>query len=76
MLQVPDEETPAQVRIEEIPVAPKLVEGSEDDSADDAELPGKILQRQTSIGNLPSCGDSSEHEEPDSSNMIQRFILF
>ena len=25
MLQVPDEETPAQVRIEEIPVAPKLV---------------------------------------------------
>jgi hypothetical protein len=45
MLQVPDEETPAQVRIEEIPEAPKLVEESVDDSPDDAELPGEILER-------------------------------
>nr|CAH0100016.1 unnamed protein product [Daphnia galeata] len=44
-VQVPDEETPAQVRIEEIPEAPKLVEESEDDSPDDAELPGEILER-------------------------------
>ena len=54
MLQVPDEETPAQVRIKEIPGAPKLVEESIDDSPDDAELPGEILERQTSIGSLPS----------------------
>jgi hypothetical protein len=53
------------VRIEETPEASKLVEESEDDSHDDAELPGEILERQTSIGSLPSCGDSSEHEGPD-----------
>ena len=76
MLQVPDEETPAQVRIEEIPDAPKFVEESIDDSPDDAELPGEILERQTSIGSLPSWGDSSEHEGPDSSKMIISFILF
>ena len=45
MLQVPDEETPAQVRIEETPEAPKLFEESVDDSPDDAELPGEILER-------------------------------
>jgi hypothetical protein len=54
------------VRIEETTQAPKLVEESEDDSPDDAELPGEILQKQTSMGSLPSCGDSSEHEGPDS----------
>ena len=47
-----------------------------DDSPDDAELPGEILEIQTSIGSLPSCGDSSEHEGPDSSKMIQSLILF
>ena len=75
-MQVPDEETPAQVRIEEIPEAPKLVEESEDDSPDDAELPGEILERQTSIGSLTSCGDSSEHEGPDSSKMIISSFYF
>ena len=77
MLQVPDEETPAQVSIEETPEAPKLVEESVDDSPDDAELPGEILESRTSIGSSPSCGDSSEgNEEPDSSKMIQSFTLF
>ena len=76
MLQVPDEGTPAQVRIEETPEAPKLFEESVDDSPDDAELPGEILERQTSIGSLPSCGDSSEHEGPDSSKMIQSSFYF
>ena len=76
MLQVPDEETPAQVRIVETPEAPKLVEGSVDDSPDDAELPGEILERQTSIGSLPSCGDSSEgHEGPDSSKRKVSFLF-
>jgi hypothetical protein len=75
-LQVPDEETPAQVRIEETPEAPKLFEESVDDSPDDAELPEEILERQTSIGSLPSCGDSSEHKGPDSSKMIQSSFYF
>jgi hypothetical protein len=75
MLQVPDEETPAQVRIKEIPGAPKLVEESEDDSPDDAELPGEILEIQTSIGSLPSCWDSSEHEGPDSSKRKVSFLF-
>ena len=72
MLQVPDEETP-----EETPEAPKLVEESEDDSPDDAELPGEVLERQTSIGSLPSCGDSSEgqHEGPDSSKRKVSFYF-
>jgi hypothetical protein len=44
--QVPNEETPTQVlRTEETAEAPKLVEESEEDSPDDAQLPGAILQR-------------------------------
>jgi hypothetical protein len=70
--QVPNEETPTQVpRTEETAEAPKLVEESEEDSPDDAQLPGAILQRQGSVSSLPiSCGDSSEHEGPDSSKPI------
>ncbi len=48
--QVPNEETPAQVpRTEEMAEAPKLAEESEEDSPDDAQLPGAILQRQASV---------------------------
>ena len=76
MLQVSDEETSAQARIEETLEAPKLVEESEDDSPDDTELPGEILERQTSIGSLPSCGDNSEgHEGPDSSEIKVSFYF-
>jgi hypothetical protein len=75
--QVPNEETPTQVpRTEETAEAPKLVEESEEDSPDDAQLPGAILQRQASLSSLPiSCGDSSEHEGPDSSKPIPFYLI-
>ncbi len=69
--QVPNEETPAQVRTEETAEAPKLIE----DSPDDAELPGAILLRQASVSSLPiSRGDSSEHQGPDSSKLFHFFL--
>jgi len=69
--QVPNEETPAQVRTEETAEAPKLIE----DSPDDAELPGAILLRQASVSSLPiSRGDSSEHQGPDSSKLFHFFF--
>jgi hypothetical protein len=56
--------------------APKLVEESEEDSPDDAQLPGANLQRQASVSSSPiSCGDSSEHEGPDSSKLLFQFPL-
>jgi hypothetical protein len=68
--------TPAQVRTEETAEAPKLVEESEEDSPDDAELPGAILHRQASVSSLTiSCGDSSEHEGPDSGKLLFQFSL-
>ena len=56
--------------------ARKIVEESKEDSPDVAELPGAILQRQASVSSLPiSCGDSSEHEGPDSSKLLFHFSL-
>jgi hypothetical protein len=72
--QVPNEEWPAQVRTEETVESSKLAEESEEDSPDDAELPGAILQRQASVSSLPiSCDYSSEREGHDSGKLLLQF---
>jgi hypothetical protein len=73
--QVSKEETPEQVRGRK--KRPSLLNWSKyrkQDSPDDAELPGAILQRQASVCSLPiSCGDSSEHEGHESGKLLFQF---
>lgn len=66
-VQVPNEEIPAQVKEEVVAEVAKLVEESGEDSPDDADLPGEMLQRPASMCSLPSSG-SSGHEGPESTS--------
>ena len=64
MLQVPDKETPAQVRIEETPEAPNLVEESVDDYPDDAELPKKFWRDRHPSAVCPVAGTAANTKDP------------
>ena len=64
MLQVPDEETPAQVRIEETPEAPKLVEESVDDSPDDANYLEKFWRDRHPSAVCPVAGTAANTKDP------------
>jgi hypothetical protein len=74
--QVSKEETPEQVRgRKKRPSLLNSPKNRKQDSPDDAELPGAILQLQASVSSLPiSCGDSSEHEGHDSGKMLFSFL--
>jgi hypothetical protein len=76
--QVPNEETPAQVRTEETTEAPKLVEESEEDSPAKRCRAARRHSAATGVRQQLAavrCYDSSEHEGPDSGKLLFQFSL-